>query len=395
MYKISLLMALTLYVPHSYAMLPQGQQLPPARPIQIQTDGYIARVSRPSDSNELDVYGFDPSKVDVVRDPRNLTCCTNIPTQTKHPVVIAAEQGDLEVVKAYFNSWKRYFEGWDHYDRGVAELLDHVARFPAETTAPVARFLLEKVTFSEIKQPDCVRKNALINGHVEILTYLNPHAPEPMAWELVDAVIHRQDAALTNLLKAGVNPDIGVGNRKKEVVIRQTDEEAEIAHGVQHPLHTAIFRGNTNAVRLLLQHRASVTLKTVVGDSPLDVALKSFASPQDNDNTAALRRRLYILRTVLNAMPIETVPSLEYVQAKIATLSQETQSKIMGVLNNRLRPCMSDDAPTAAIQQEESGFAFGASILCCTWLARVAMDVCVNWKKLNWQELKDSIKKDQ
>ena len=56
-------------------------------------------------------------------------------------------------------------------------------------------------------------------------------------------------------------------------------------------------------------------------------------------------------------MPIETIPSIEYVQEQITTLSQETQSKVIEVLRNRLmpRPCMSDEDPTASsIEQEES-----------------------------------------
>lgn len=329
MYKISLLIALTLCIPCSHAMLPKGQ--PYTQPkLSLQTDGYIIRTPRPSDSNKLDVCGLDPSKTTVVHDPRNLTCCTNVPSPQKDPVVVAAEQGNLTVVQSYFNSWQKYFSPWDCYRRDVALLLDHITRFPAATTAPVARFLLEKVTFSEIEQPDCVRKNAIANGHVEVLTYLNPHAPEPMAWELVDAIIHRQDTALSTLLKAGVNPDVGVGDRKKEVVIRQTDEEMEIAHGVQYPLHTAIFRANANAVRLLLEHGASVSLTTCMGESPLDIALMGFTNPKDAGDTSALRRRLYILRTVLNAMPIETIPSLKHVQKIIAPVSQETQSKVMG-----------------------------------------------------------------
>lgn len=383
MYKISLLITLTLCTHYAHAMMFQGMQYTQPTPppvVQVQTNGYIVRVPK-QDLKSIKHTGGD---IDYVKDPRtNLDCCKALQRKAPHPVVTAAQQGDLAAVQAYFNSWAVFFSAQDHYDKSVAFLLDHVTQFPAETTGSVAQLLLKKVNFNALEHPDCLIKYALKNGHVPVLAFLNPHVPELMPWELIDAILHQQDAHLTHLLKAGVSPNVGVGDPKKAVIARELDTAVEIAHGLQYPLHTAIWRNNANAVKLLLQHNASTSLTTLEGHSALEIALKSITMYQQSDD-ASLRRKLYIVRTILSAMPIQTIPSQEYVCKQIATLPQETQSRILELLSNRVtpRPCMSDEAPTTSLQQEESSFACGASILCCAWIGRVAMDLFCNRKAL-------------
>ncbi|MGE0010383.1 MAG: hypothetical protein AB7F19_00270 [Candidatus Babeliales bacterium] len=394
MYNVAFFLVCTAYSSFSYAMVQQAPPQPFNAPIEVSM-GHTVRLR--GGATPLSI--LESERVAKIQDPRkNLKKCLRTSERAlKHRAINAIEQDATSELSDYLNSWTSWVLPWDYYHEEVALLLTHAAQKPHAQTENCLALLLQKVRVQDLPQPDCLLKNALDNKHVPLTAYLYKHFPEIARWELIDAITHQQDAHLTTLLQAGVDPNVGVGPHEKEVIAVEESGEVALHHGIQYPLHMAAYRAHYNAVGILLEHGASATLRTRVDNySPFDIAIRGFEkldSVTGPDTEDTQQARLFVIRMLLNALPDHEVPCLAYTRARITKLPNKLQTKILQVVQERLmpRPCiMSDDAPRNAHLEQSNEYCFGFTLMGCAWALGLAASLYTNREGLidEWEKSK-------
>lgn len=99
----------------------------------------------------------------------------------EHSVAKAIESGNATEVARYFaqqSSWRSYISPWQTSGYEVAETLKYAVTFPSQKTQKVVALLLSKINATYLEEPECVRKDALANGHLRVVSYINKHFPD-------------------------------------------------------------------------------------------------------------------------------------------------------------------------------------------------------------------------
>lgn len=256
-----------------------------------------------------------------IKDSKNLLTHTYDPRHTERPCIIAVGQdfinavdkGNLKAVKSIFEpSWLDWVTSWSNCRTRLVEGLKHATSNPVHVSGPIVEYLLTKVKPSDIERPDCLLNSGMFHGHVAVVRFINAHFPELGPWALYEAIERDKNNHVVTLLKGGIDPNKGIGTDNKDYVIihrkSKTGPAKTFAPGAHNPVHLAAFTGKSAILKTLIKYGGCAQAKTATGLKPLDVALRAFKTDDTQD---MLNHRLYIVRTLLSNMTVNSIPDLE------------------------------------------------------------------------------------
>lgn len=301
------------------------------------------------------------------------------PHPAEFPITTAIAFNDARHVSEFFSNWRGHFLSSEH-QTWMAKSLHQAAQLPPAKAKDIIRFLLNKLNPHFIERIDCLLDAATDatdkdhQGHSELIEYINKTFAYPYtAFALVDALSQKKLHRVRALLRAGVDPNRGIGTQHHpKVIIHDGDQqfttvECKFGH---YPLHMAAFLGESEMVSELLKHNASVVRVDHHKETPLFAALKGFS---DKDTEPITQNRLYIVRRILEAMPAHMRPLP--IQAESLNLTPSARGRVRNLFQSFLpqpppqvrmvdKEVILTPEQLAELDRQLMPVAFGLSVIC-------------------------------
>lgn len=370
-------------------------QMPMQLPIISTNAGTITFLQSKDGKRTLPVILREDTEPTVDERPFPRTCQNSHAT---FPLREALACKNLSQIVEYYSNWHGLYLVSD-YQKSIAQTLVEVAQLPEAKVArlqkpetePVIPFLLKRLNLDYVERIDCLYDAALDNGHIEIIQFINEHSEKPHAMMAIhEAITRNNPTRLTNLLKAGVSPDLGVGSHECSQLIVHDDVEfaAEESLNAHYPLHSAAFKGHAELVSLLLDYKANAMRLNQHKQTPFKAMLCRFTIEDSEEMTS---KRLFILNALLQAMPEEARP-LPY-EVDLFCVHPKHCEKVLKVLRKfnpkppaRLR--MIEELTPEELEKLEHTVKIGAGV--CLPTCTVAC-ICINEKCCKSIEKKEPV----
>lgn len=227
-------------------------------------------------------------------------CKEKVPT---FPLNAALTMKNMTMLKEFYSNWHGGIHGVVEFKQSIAATLCKLAQLPHDPKTDIVPFLLKHLDPFSIERIDCLLEAALDNGHLAIIEYCRHHFHAAyIALALHDACKNNNEKHVTNLLKANISPEFGLGKQEVAQLILHDDVgfETELSPYAHYPLHHAISLNHDIIVKILLNYKANPQRLSHRKLTPLNTALRSF---NENDAPLVVARRLSIIEALFQALP--------------------------------------------------------------------------------------------